>query len=205
MNPIKMSYISQFIDATVLGLELDGSFYDRGRLSSDIIRISNRNLINRNFVRTKMKVLAEGYVDSLIQRGTIEHSCHAASHGFALTWQQFEESLDVPLAITIGNIFYNGKNIYGITLPKIREVVQEGCNTNRDIGVHVWLTTSDMSVIDLTALSTLTKLGFFDPPSPDNKVLVWNEELSSEFDYEPLLVDNNFFNRVEKGVVEYGA
>lgn len=58
-----------------------------------------------------------------------------------------------------------------------------------------------MTVLDLTVLSSLTALGYTEAPSSSNRVLVWNEEIPGDLEFEPLLVDNDFYYKVERGVV----
>jgi hypothetical protein len=140
----------------------------------------------------------------MVKRGPIEHNCHAISHGFAATLQQTPFGEVFPLAMTIGNVWFRGNNIYKVTRQKIDQIIREGFVPDKTVDVHVWLTLSNMTVVDLTLLSTLSALGLSESaPSRDDRVLFWQEATPGDFEFEPLLVDNDFFSKVERGVVTY--
>lgn len=158
-----------------------------------IANLARETQCRRGFLRTHAKAIAEDFLDSAERKYKIAHSCHATSHYFA---QQFADRISV--AVTIGNVYFRGTNIYGVTREKIEALIHEGFNRKRFVGVHVWLTTTDMTVLDLTALSSLAALGHAKAPPSSNRVLVWNEESPGDLEFEPLLVDNDFFYKVER-------
>jgi hypothetical protein len=129
----------------------------------------------------------------------VAHSCHAVSNGFYETWKNFEWSEAFPLSITIGNVYYKGENIYNTSQDSIARITKEGFQRGKTVDVHVWLTLDDMTVVDLTIISTLQARGaIFATPS---KFLLWREEIPTDFVFEPILVDNAFFGRIDTGLI----
>lgn len=124
--------------------------------------------------------------------------CHAISQSFYENYNKTKYGDAFPLNITIGNVYYKGKNIYNTNQDKIRSIIHGGRQLDKDLGVHVWLTLENMTVIDLTVLPTLSKKKLFKLKSKSNGILIWREDVKSNFYYEPLLVDNKFMHRVDK-------
>ena len=55
----------------------------------------------------------------------------------------------------------------------------------------------DLTVIDLSIVPTLVKYGHL--PADTSPVLFWRENAAGDFSFEPLLVDNLFFERIDSG------
>src|SRR5258707_4381263 len=95
--------------------------------------------------------------------GEMARSCHAVSDGFLRTYTQSpklsEISRHFPMAITIGDVSYKGRNIYHVTRNSVRAIMNRGRNLNEDLHVHVWLTLVNMTVVDLTIASYLRGKG----------------------------------------------
>jgi len=143
-----------------------------------------------------IKAVAEHYVQRLPSPAA--HSCHAVSHGFLQTWNASPYGRAYPLAITIGNVWFRGQNVYGATRQTILDVLAAGPQAGKKLPVHVWLTLDDMTVFDLSILASLPRLGF-DRVDRSQSVLRWKEGAASDFAYEPLLVHNDFFSLVDTG------
>lgn len=193
---LRPPYLSQFIDATHYGNERNGMPSNRDELSQVISNLAGEERGTRAFIRNRVKAFAEDFLDGAERKYEIAHSCHATSHYFAQ-----EVAGQIGVAVTIGNVYFRGTNVYGVTREKIEDLIREGFNRERFVDVHVWLTTADMTVLDLTVLSSLTALGYTEAPSSSNRVLVWNEKIPGDLEFEPLLVDNDFYYKVERGVV----
>ena len=135
----------------------------------------------------------------------IEHvinKCHAVSQGFWELLQRYEFSSAFSANITIGNVFFKGRNIYNLSKNKLKYIINEGHSLTKSLDVHVWITFENMTVFDLTIIPTLLHMGLISEKEfKDNPVLTWREDLESEFNYIPLLVDNEFMHRVDKAII----
>lgn len=104
------------------------------------------------------------------------------------------------MAVTIGNVHYKGQNIYNVSKSALKRILNVGHNTNEKLNVHVWLTLDNMTVFDLTILSSLAAMEIMPPlQEEESPVLVWREDSPGEFNYEPLLIHNAFFDLVDSG------
>lgn len=194
-------YVDQFIDAL--------RFYTE--LHSDFGATPNFEQLRETFLQNQGPDLAENYDQIhrfLLQFGEhyvaqypsdVAHSCHAVSHGFYETWKNFEWGEAFPLSVTIGNVYYKGENIYNTSKDAIAQITKNGFQRGEAVDAHVWLTLDDMTVIDLTILSTLHARGIL-AASP-SRFLLWREEIPTDFVFEPILVDNAFFGRIDTGLV----
>ncbi|AIW22365.1 hypothetical protein F0267_01605 [Vibrio coralliilyticus] len=132
--------------------------------------------------------------------GCIAHQCHIVSHGFKLFFDQNCSEPSLPqfanLKLTVGNVFYKGENIYKATKRTVRDTIDDGRKLDRKLDVHVWLTASDMTVYDLSIIPTLRAKGH-NIGSDASQLIVWRQEDKSDFIYKPLLVDDDFANKVD--------
>jgi hypothetical protein len=198
MSLFYRSYMSRFADAIEFKAQLDGAQLDK----DELIRNISNHCTQITIDMPSLMGFAIHYAGNCAERGPIEHSCHATSHGFALSLSNLMGNA-APVAITIGNVVYKGKNLYSSTRGSIQNLVQRGFDQSSTIDTHVWLTLSNMQVIDLTIIPTLKAMGIYEsPPLMEHKVLCWREDELGDFDFEPILVDNDFFNKVELGEVE---
>lgn len=206
MSLLKRPYISDFADAVCFAHSRQGNSCDRSAILDDLARTSEVARLSRGVTRSRLRVLAEDYVLACAERGPVEHSCHAISHGFATTLQEHPLGDDSPLAITIGNVSYKGDSLYQVTHERIDTILKHGFDPTKTVDVHVWLTLDDMTVVDLSILSTLAAMGLTSGlPRGAGRVVFWRDDSVSEFEYEPLLVDNDFFSKVERGIVVPGG
>ncbi|ENZ78058.1 hypothetical protein OR214_02334 [Ralstonia pickettii OR214] len=126
----------------------------------------------------------------------VANSCHSVSHAYRHNFRNLPGVGDVfELAVTVGNIYYRGENIYQASRDSIRDLIMQGPRDGEDLPVHVWLTLEDMTVLDLTILASLRHRGQYEGPSEG--MLVWRENDPGDFLFEPLLVDNLFATRVD--------
>lgn len=126
----------------------------------------------------------------------VAHACHSVSHAFRHNFRSLPEVGDAfELAITIGNVYYRGENIYHANRDRIRDLILRGPRAGEELPVHVWLTLEDMTVLDLTVLASLRHQGRYD--GERDGMLVWKESEPGDFFFEPLLVDNLFATRVD--------
>lgn len=128
-----------------------------------------------------------------------QHKCHSLAQGFMMTWSSTPFAEATPLAVTIGNVYYKGQNIYDATRESILETIRIGPTTEK-LPMHVWLTRDDMTVIDFAIQPSLIAMGLMEPiPAEESPLLIWKESDPGNFRFEPLLVHNNFFHLVDEG------
>ena len=202
MSLVHRPYFSTFVDAVSFQLQREGISSNPDELAANMALKPEVSTRTRKLANSVLLPFAEHYVKSCRSRGPIEHSCHSISHGFAETLQQTDLADELPIAMTIGNVWFRNQNVYGVTRERIERTIVEGFDPDKTIDLHVWLTLSDMTVVDLSILSTLPALGLSASiPQDGSSVLIWREDQQSDFIYEPLLVDNQFFSKVERGIV----
>jgi len=101
--------------------------------------------------------------------------------------------------LTIGEVKFRRESVYDITEQKVISVFQRGFQPNEELGVHVWLTFEEMTIVDLTIMASLLRLGWIDRSEYDrNPVVVGKAEQLTDFEYQPFLVDNDFAGRVDR-------
>ena len=199
-------YTIDFVDAMGYYLQRMGAPFDRDETFNQVYQYSlGKQAVNKESLIGLLK-LAEHYLESFPAGRSIANSCHATSHAFAVTVKALELDDEIPMAITIGNVYFKNKNIYGVTRERIEQILTKGFEPGRTIDVHVWLTLPDMTVLDLTILSTLFARGLTEVEAAlDKRVLVWSPETQSDYRFEPLLVDNDFFLKVDTGLVGFNG
>lgn len=195
-----MPYLDQFIAALRFYFDLNP---DEHALP-DFDRLKQHFLQNQSpqcapaIASTKafLARLAAGFVEHY--PGDIAHACHAASAGFLRSWEASRPAgLPGTVALTVGSVRFKGESMFDTTRSAIAELIQAGRAPETDLPVHVWLTLDDLTVIDLTIVPTLIKYGQLPTSTPP--VLFWREDAAGDFDFEPLLVDNLFFERIDSG------
>jgi len=132
----------------------------------------------------------------------IANACHSVSHAFRETFRRLPEFGPLfELAITVGNVYYRGENIYQASRDSIGDLIRTGPRDGEDLPVHVWLTLGDMTVLDLTILASLRQQGRDD--GGQDGILVWKASDPGDFLFEPLLLDNLFATRVDNITMVY--
>lgn len=132
----------------------------------------------------------------------IANNCHSISHSFRETVEKNYGNA-FPLSITIGNVFYKNENIYNLSKSSLKKILNEGVCLDKPLSVHVWLTLDDMTVVDLSIISTLIRRGEVTESEFASLALIWTEENPGDFWFEPILVDNDFFSKVDSGEIVY--
>lgn len=195
-----MTYIDHFVAALQFYFELNPS----EKSGPDFDRLRQSFLQNQlppvapAFRNTKR--FAAHLADEIVRTfpGDLAHSCHAASSGFLQSWYASQPPEIIgTFAITIGSVRFQGHPVFEATRSSVAEVINCGHQPNTTLPVHVWLTLDDLTVLDLTIVSTLIASG--DLPANASRILFWREDQPSEFSFEPILVDNLFFERVDSG------
>jgi len=145
-----------------------------------------------------INTIGKNMIDS-IGSDILINKCHAISHSLRLNYYGYP-AINKPIVdITIGNVFYKDDNLYNLSKAKLKRIITEGPSTNKALDVHVWLTMENMTVIDPTIMRTLVHRDEIPIRKyEEDPILIWREDVSSDFRYEPMLVDNEFFYRVDK-------
>lgn len=197
---MKRSYSDQFIDAVRFFTELNGGKPDYNALRAHIkCKQSNSAKSQSEIWVERIAKFAEFIVQDRVRNGfEVINNCHTLADDILTNWQKISGAGQAPLAITIGNIFYKGDCVYNVSETVIKRILNEGVISDKPLDVHVWLTLENMSVIDPTFLCTLAVRNIDISPYGASPVLVWNENIPSDFRYEPILVDNDFYSKVDR-------
>jgi hypothetical protein len=158
---------------------------------------STENEATHHSFRNIIEKVANDYVKK-IPKNDLINNCHIISDGFLNGIKDLRLFQVVNLYVTIGNIYYKGLNVYNLNEQKLESIINQGFQPDKELPIHVWLTLDDMTVFDLTIIPTLISKGIINSSEIDKPVLVWRENDISDFLFEPLLVDNDFMNRVDK-------
>ena len=198
-----MSYLDNFVVAlrflTRFNKEFKKNHQDFGEIKSSLSTFwgmrDDEMYQNMNCVIAQ---LASYYLRNM-QMEHVINRCHAVSQGFWDVLQRQEFSNAFSSNITIGNVFYKDKNIYNLSKSKLKCIINEGPSLEKSLDVHVWITFENMTVFDLTIMPTLFHRGLISEEElKNNPVLIWREDIESDFNYTPLLVDNEFMHRVDR-------
>jgi len=100
------------------------------------------------------------------------------------------------ISFTVGDVSYRGKYIYNLNEEKLRCIVEAGRQRDKTLDVHAWITYKSTFVFDSTIKSNVNISK--DRNNVEDNLLSWDENNKQEFDYLPLLVDNNFYFRVDE-------
>lgn len=197
-----MIYLEKFVDSLKFLVRFNKEYR---RSNPDFIEIeqtlrelshpANKEVYEQ--MRVVIEKLAFEYAEKIPQEHLVNR-CHSVSHGFGEAFRNSELGEAFSMNVTVGNVYYKGNNIYGVTKQKLKQVINQGYQLESELPVHVWLTLDDMSVFDLTIIPTLIEKGLINPSEIEKSILIWHENMESDFHYEPLLVDNDFMHRVDK-------
>ncbi|EHA17520.1 hypothetical protein HAL1_01110, partial [Halomonas sp. HAL1] len=125
--------------------------------------------------------------------------CHSASQQFYENWMSQKIGDIAPVAITVGNVKYKDREIYQVSRSSVKRIMAKGFCPDDSLDVHVWLTFSNMTVLDLTIIPTLLSKGLASTSDfNDLRYVIWEEGGDSDFEYIPVLQHNNFMYAVDK-------
>lgn len=190
----KSEYKENFLEAIKFGNQLLPSWsVDEDGLGDFIAKIEKSGSQNRN--RSFNLELVELLKEQLVNKGFVkpENKCLEYST-YAL--QLIEDLQDrgrlpeLPFFLTVGNVYYKGVPEPSLASKEsVKSLIKKGKGVS-DVNIHVWLTSFDLSVIDLTLQFSLAAKGKL-AGQPDAMV---TEPLNKDYVYEPILV-NNLFDR----------
>jgi hypothetical protein len=128
----------------------------------------------------------------------VAHQCHNISQQF------FDQNHDKVfqsgfwMGITIGDIMFNGKPVFGATKDTIRDDIARGSDTDAPLNLHVWLTFGNMQIMDLTAVPSLLSKQIARHADFRGQTLISTKpRKTSKLQYKPILVYNDFLRLVD--------
>lgn len=198
-----MNYLEHFVESIKFIDEVDDILNKEPIDYSDIKGDLEYYWNNRNHklyaqVLDQLQLMGQGLL-AIVGDDNLINRCHSMSHNILLEYHRKGLPEQCGLNITIGNVYFNDVNVYDTSREKIKHILEEGFQSDKTLDVHVWLTVENMAVFDLTIMRTLVHRGMLPHSSfIDQPFNIWREDLPSSFRYEPLLVDNTFFLRVDR-------
>lgn len=148
---------------------------------------------------------AQFYANNFSRQQPLEHQCHSVHFNFQNWLQQQNLGKVTDFKMTVGNVIYKGNNVYKTSKTKIKQIINNGPNVDEALNLHVWLTLDDMTVYDLSIIPTLRAKGLIDSKLGSTpEVLVYRPGEKGDYEYQPLLVDDGFFYKVDKINIIHG-
>ncbi|MCE8010808.1 hypothetical protein [Billgrantia desiderata] len=195
-----MRYLIRFIDSMRFLEKFDKMQKRQGLNYEDAARAIENNIRDKelqNFLDHNLGNAASGFIKN--SPGDLANLCHSVSQQFYENWMSQEIGSIAPVAITVGDVKYKGEEIYQVSKSSVKRVMRKGFCRDESLNVHVWLTFSNMTVLDLTIVPTLLSKGLaslrdFD----DRRYVIWKEGDGSDFEYIPVLQHNNFMYVVDR-------
>ncbi|WP_121627792.1 hypothetical protein [Poseidonibacter antarcticus] len=189
---MEINYINNFINSIKANKQMKKQFSNFDEVKNELLlNYNNKNLDFKKMIKELVIIYYQSV--GLIN---LVNKCHLHSDNFRelLSYYDMEEYA----YITVGNVYYKKENIYNLSKQKLKRIINEGKSLNKELDVHVWITLYDMSILDLTIMSTLKNKGLLNSSIDiNNPSLIWKESLESDFYYEPLYIDNDFLEKVD--------
>ena len=133
-------------------------------------------------------------------RGAPTSACHNVSNSAMMTAVLQGNYAEDEVSLTIGDVSFMGRWMYNVTQESLAAILKEGRAYDKTLNCHVWLTYRSNHVFDLSLLFNLNKRGLYPIKPHEDPVIYWNDQSEVtkwELEYRPILVDNNFFFRVD--------
>jgi hypothetical protein len=195
-----MDYVSKFIAAMSFAGEIDPNRKVNNNRLVEIEKYYRELMKNRELRLYVNNVVSESARQCV--RGapfSLADQCHNISQTF------FERSTSMGLtefcgmAVTVGDVVFKGKRIYGATPESVKEVIHKGFAPEEPLNLHVWITLANMTVVDLAIIPTLVSKGVATTKDFKGKdIVVWKESKGQSLEYIPILHDDNFLYKVDK-------
>jgi hypothetical protein len=196
-----MPYLDQFVSALQFLPEISdehsGGVQDEVTLKSVLTDLqSQRQSGVYDEVLELIKKLSTIVIGTLSPEDVV-NKCHAVSQSLFEKYNNLASG-SFQLCITVGNVIYKGDNLYNLTKDGLRGIIEKGPSAIGSLDLHVWLTLEDMTVIDLSIIPTLVHRGELPESALADPILFWHEGMDSDFEYQPILVDNGFMYKVDR-------
>lgn len=195
-----MTYIEEFIESMRYAADLggiDGGVPPDFDALTNYYRDASNNQELANFVRGTLLQAAKAFVTKAPY--SVADLCHSVSQQFFEGCQGVGFAEQCGLAITVGNVEYNGKKVYPTSREHVAKTLEEGFSPDKPLDLHVWITTVNMFVIDLTIIPTLVAKGVAKPKDfKGSEVLVAKNGVKKNLRYRPILHDDGFMYKVDR-------
>ena len=197
-----MTYKEQFVDACRYFHEISSEDCRMQQSSEEIASVidelqSPEHASMYRKAARFVEVISDFYLKNLT-RDEIANKCHVVSSGVNDLYMQTEAGEACPLAITIGTVRYKDELMYETSKEEIAEIWHKG-RTREVLNVHVWLTLENMAIIDPSINFTLARRGKIKEKVLNrNPTRVINLGEKTDFEYLPMLVDNQFAHKVDE-------
>lgn len=195
-----MNYLKKFVES-IRFLEKFDKNHKRTNLDYEkVTRGIESNLLNddlKAFLDQKLGEAANEFIQNSPMN--LANLCHSVSQQFYENWMSQQIGELAPVAITIGNVKFKNRETYQVSKSSIKKIISQGFCPDKSLELHVWLTFSNMTILDLTIIPTLISKGFASLADFEGKkYLIWKEGENADFDYIPFLQHNNFLYEVDK-------
>jgi hypothetical protein len=192
-----MSYLKKFIEAVGYKNEL---FPDEIPLDIETYKsYSKQGSISKNDLNELKEISLDFLGGFYGSYGNIRLKCHSVSNLFKKYLNDYHknEYNDNEVAVTIGDVSFNGNFMHNLNKEKLNDILVAGKKLDESLDVHVWITYKSSYIFDFTIKDNL-KLTSIRENKLEDCLLLWDDNNKQEFDYLPLLVDNKFFHRVDE-------
>ena len=195
-------YRQRFIAGMDLLAELD-SRCDRDEVARDKRHVEavglGENLETYRAVVSTAAFMARQWLRPHDPWEVVGRRCLDFSHGFHRLWEERTKGALLKAWLTVGDVRNRGESIHGADRAKVERRVRRGLAADAPPDVHVWLTFEDMSVLDVTIMAALLRLGRVSPEQyMRNPVVFGRPEALGDFQFVPILVDDDFRAKVER-------
>lgn len=198
-------YLSAFLEAVDLAAALDGASGSRvwfNRVKDYVADYAENPRFAARYdgVAVQLASLARQQIAHLDPVNVLGRRCHVVSDSFLTKFREhIPHDRMVGLLMTIGEVCYRGRSVYDVTRERAAQVYVRGFQPAQTLDVHVWLTFEDMTIVDLTVMASLLRLGWLGMKEYERApVIVGRAETLMDFQYIPYLVDNDFALRVDR-------
>ncbi|MBX2879780.1 MAG: hypothetical protein KTR32_07605 [Granulosicoccus sp.] len=198
-----MSFERHFTDSIAFRSHFDELFsiedVGRKKLEATFRKTSNQAMQEPFFsLRQQLCSLATAY-DLQSTSDPFTYQCLADSHVFLQACIEQKLVNQKYMTLTVGDVSFRGMRLFNTTRSIMREVVAHGISTQDEPRFHVWLTLADMTIIDFGILTHLHKHALLpELPEAGQQVNFWRTQRKGEFDYHPVLVDDEFLSRLQR-------
>ncbi|MFB4203985.1 hypothetical protein KBTX_03115 [wastewater metagenome] len=195
-----MSYLDEFIESMRFAADLSGA----GTVAAhdfEALRNYYRDAANNQnlakFVQGPFLQLAKQFISNTPYN--VADQCHSVSQQFFDRCHDIGIAENCGLAITVGNIEFKGREVYPTSREHVASTLETGFSPDSPLDLHVWITTVNMFVLDLTVIPTLLSKGLARPKDFKGKeVLVAKHGIKKSLRYRPILHDDRFMYKVDR-------
>lgn len=178
------------------------------------VDINTSQLLETSFRQTRKKAMQEPFFSTrqqlcalakdYVKDNTIapfSYQCLADCHVFLRACLDQKVITEKYMTLTVGDVSFKGKKLFNTTRQTMETAVAHSITTQDDPQFHVWLTLVDMTVIDLTLIDQLVRSGHTNKPENSGRTVnIWRPDNKGDFNYHPVLVDDDFLSRLQQTV-----